>query len=82
MKLVDRQYRRNDMEQTRGTFRVRGDVIEIVPGHTDEWIIRIEMFGDQIERITEVDVITKKFLMLILFILFIQLQVMLEKEKR
>lgn len=62
MKLVDRQYRRNDMEQTRGTFRVRGDVIEIVPGHTDEWIIRIEMFGDQIERITEVDVITKKVL--------------------
>ena len=62
MKLVDRQYKRNDIEQGRGTFRVRGDVIEIVPGHTDQWIIRIEMFGDQIERITEVDVVTKKVL--------------------
>ena len=62
MKLVYRQYKRNDIEQGRGTFRVRGDVIEIVPGHTDQWIIRIEMFGDQIERITEVDVVTKKVL--------------------
>ncbi|NLC96802.1 MAG: excinuclease ABC subunit UvrB [Erysipelotrichaceae bacterium] len=62
MKLVDRQYKRNDIEQSRGTFRVRGDVIEIVPGHTDQWIIRIEMFEDQIERITEVDVVTKKVL--------------------
>lgn len=53
--LVDRQYHRNDMEQTKGTFRVRGDTIEIVPGHTDSWLIRIELFGDEVERITEVD---------------------------
>lgn len=53
--LVDRQYHRNDLEQTKGTFRVRGDTIEIVPGHTDSWLIRIELFGDEVERITEVD---------------------------
>lgn len=56
--LVDRQYQRNDMEQTKGTFRVRGDVIEIVPGHSESWIIRIELFGDTVERITEVDPLT------------------------
>lgn len=53
--LVDRQYQRNDIEQTKGTFRVRGDVIEIVPGHTESWLIRIELFGDTVERISEVD---------------------------
>ena len=53
--LVDRQYHRNDLEQTKGTFRVRGDVIEIVPGHTDSYMIRIELFGDEVDRITEVD---------------------------
>lgn len=53
--LVDRQYHRNDLEQTKGTFRVHGDTIEIVPGHTDAWLIRIELFGDEVERITEVD---------------------------
>ena len=46
--LVDRQYHRNDMEQSKGTFRVRGDVIEIVPGHTESWLIRIDMFGDEL----------------------------------
>ncbi|WP_288060089.1 excinuclease ABC subunit UvrB [Thomasclavelia cocleata] len=56
--LVDRQYQRNDIEQTKGTFRVRGDVIEIVPGHTESWLIRIELFGDTVERITEVDPLT------------------------
>lgn len=53
--LVDRQYHRNDIEQTKGTFRVRGDVVEIVPGHADNYFIRIELFGDEVERITEVD---------------------------
>lgn len=53
--LVDRQYHRNDVEQTKGTFRVRGDVVEIVPGHTDNYFIRIELFGDEVERITEVE---------------------------
>lgn len=58
--LVDRQYTRNDMEQSKGTFRVRGDVIEIVPGHTEAYIVRIELFGDEVDRITEVDPITGK----------------------
>jgi excinuclease ABC subunit B len=60
--LVERQYQRNDIEQTRGTFRVRGDVIEICLGYTDEFIVRIEMFDNEIERITEVDPITGKIL--------------------
>ena len=62
MFLVDRQYHRNDIEQSKGTFRVRGDVIEIVPGHTESWLIRIEMFGDEIERISEADPLTGKVL--------------------
>lgn len=57
-KLVERQYARNDMDLKRGTFRVRGDVIEIGFGHTDATILRIEMFGDEIDRITEVDPVT------------------------
>ena len=61
-KFVDRQYKRNDVEQARGTFRVRGDVIEVSPGHTDQWTLRIEMFDDEIERITEVDTVSKKVL--------------------
>lgn len=59
-RLINQQYRRNDMEPARGTFRVRGDVIEISPGHTDRYLIRIEMFGDEIERICEVDPLTGK----------------------
>lgn len=60
--LVDRQYQRNDIEQSKGTFRVRGDVIEIVPGHTESWLIRIELFGDEVEGIGEVDPLTGKVL--------------------
>ncbi len=60
--LVDRQYHRNDIEQSKGTFRVRGDVIEIVPGHTESWFIRIELFGDEVERISEIDPLTGKTL--------------------
>ncbi len=60
--LVDRQYSRNDMDQVRGTFRVRGDVIEIVPGFTQDFVIRIELFGDEVEKITEVDPLTGKIL--------------------
>lgn len=60
--LVDRQYQRNDIEQSKGTFRVRGDVIEIVPGHSESWLIRIELFGDEVERISEVDPLTGKVL--------------------
>ena len=61
-KLVQRQYTRNDVELARGTFRVRGDVIEIAPGHTDTFAVRIEMFDDEIERILEVDPITNNIL--------------------
>ncbi|MCD7808870.1 MAG: excinuclease ABC subunit UvrB [Erysipelotrichaceae bacterium] len=58
--LVDRQYHRNDIEQSKGTFRVRGDVIEIVPGHSESYLIRIELFGDEVDRICEVDPLTGK----------------------
>ena len=61
-KLVERQYKRNDMDQLRGTFRVRGDVIEITFGYTDQHHLRIELFDDVIERITEVDVVTGKMI--------------------
>ncbi|MCC3374036.1 excinuclease ABC subunit UvrB [Cohnella sp. REN36] len=57
-KLVDIQYQRNDLNFTRGTFRVRGDVIEIFPVSVGDRAIRVEMFGDEIERITEIDVLT------------------------
>ena len=56
--LVHQQYKRNDTDPLRGTFRVRGDVIEITPGHTDRYLIRIELFDDEIERICEVDPVT------------------------
>lgn len=58
MKLVGRQYQRNDIDQKRGTFRVRGDVIEVALGHRDDLLLRIEMFGNEIERITEVNPVT------------------------
>lgn len=57
-RLVDIQYQRNDMNFVRGTFRVRGDVIEIFPASQGEHAIRVELFGDEIERITEIDVLT------------------------
>ncbi|MCK0472983.1 excinuclease ABC subunit UvrB [Halalkalibacter sp. APA_J-10(15)] len=56
--LVDIQYDRNDLNFVRGTFRVRGDVVEIFPASRDEQCIRIEFFGDEIDRITEVDSLT------------------------
>ncbi|BBF44832.1 excinuclease ABC subunit B [Lachnospiraceae bacterium KM106-2] len=57
-KLVDIQYSRNDMEFKRGSFRVRGDVIEVFPSNSSETAIRIELFGDEIDRISEIDVLT------------------------
>lgn len=57
-KLVDIQFQRNDLNFVRGTFRVRGDVIEIFPASNGERAIRVEMFGDEIERITEIDTLT------------------------
>lgn len=60
--LVDRQYKRNDIDLTRGCFRVCGDVIEVAPGHTDSYMLRIELFDDEIERICEVEPLTGKLL--------------------
>lgn len=57
-KLVDIQYVRNDYDFHRGTFRVRGDVLEVFPASRSEQAIRIEFFGDEIERIAEIDVLT------------------------
>jgi excinuclease ABC subunit B len=57
-KLVDIQYTRNDIDFHRGTFRVRGDVVEIFPSSRDEHCIRVEFFGDEIDRIREVDALT------------------------
>lgn len=57
-KLVEIQYERNDIDFRRGTFRVRGDVVEIFPAYSDEKAVRIELFGDEIESIFEVDPIT------------------------
>ena len=57
-KLVDIQYTRNDMDFKRGTFRVRGDVVEIYPVSYTDKAVRVEFFGDEIERITEIDPLT------------------------
>ena len=61
-KLVDVQYERNDINFTRGTFRVRGDVVEIFPASRDERCLRVEFFGDEIDRIREVDALTGEIL--------------------
>ena len=61
-KLVDVQYQRNDVSFTRGTFRVRGDVVEIFPASRDSECIRVEFFGDEIERIREIDALTGEVL--------------------
>ncbi|MGE7867799.1 excinuclease ABC subunit B [Bacillus paramycoides] len=60
--LVDVQYGRNDIDFKRGTFRVRGDVVEIFPASLDEHCIRIEFFGDEIDRIREVNALTGEVL--------------------
>ena len=61
-KLIEIQYERNDINFTRGTFRVRGDILEIFPASNDERAIRIEFFGDEIDRITEIDYVTGKII--------------------
>ena len=58
--LIDIQYDRNDLDVQRGTFRVRGDVLEIYPAQGGDYLIRVEFFGDEIDRITEVDPLTGK----------------------
>ena len=57
-RLIDIQYTRNDMDFHRGTFRVRGNVLEIFPANNTDTAVRVEFFGDEIDRITEVDVLT------------------------
>ena len=57
-KLIDIQYNRNDMDFQRGTFRVRGDVVEIFPANFGDTAFRVEFFGDEVDRITEIDVLT------------------------
>lgn len=61
-KLVQIQYSRNDMDFARATFRVRGDVLEIIPASESEHAIRVEFFGDEIDRISEIDVLTGEIL--------------------
>ncbi|MDO4262485.1 MAG: excinuclease ABC subunit UvrB, partial [Eubacteriales bacterium] len=56
--LIDIQYDRNEMDFKRGTFRVRGDVVEIFPAASSDTAVRVEFFGDEIERITQIDVLT------------------------
>ena len=57
-KLIDIQYTRNDMDFKRGTFRVRGDVVEIFPANATDTAVRVEFFGDEVDRITEFDALT------------------------
>lgn len=61
-KLVSLQYKRNNTEHIRGTFSVIGDSVEITPGHTEEYLVRVEYFDDEIERIVEIDPLSKKVL--------------------
>ncbi len=63
-RLVDIQFTRNDFEPERGTFRVRGEVIEIIPAASEKRGVRVEFFGDEIERISEIDMVTGKVLRL------------------
>lgn len=60
--LVEIQYERNDVNFIRGTFRVRGDILEILPNNTDERALRVEFFGDEIEKISEIDYLTGEVL--------------------
>ena len=59
-KLIDIRYERNEMDFKRSTFRVRGDVLEIFPADADDYAYRVEFFGDEIDRITQIDVLTGK----------------------
>ena len=61
-RLIEMQYQRNDINFVRGKFRVRGDVLEIIPANTEKNAIRVEFFGDEIDRITEIDSLTGEIL--------------------
>ena len=60
--LVDMQYERNDFDISRGKFRVRGDTLEIIPAYEDEMAVRVEYWGDEIERIVQIDPLTGEML--------------------
>ncbi|MBP3692458.1 MAG: excinuclease ABC subunit UvrB [Clostridia bacterium] len=64
-RLVDLQYERNDVNFTRNKFRVRGDVVEVYPAYANETALRIEFFGDEIDRISEINVVTGKAKMIV-----------------
>ena len=61
-RLVEIQYTRNDFESERGTFHVRGDVVEIIPAASQEKAVRVEFFGDEIERISEIEIVSGRVL--------------------
>ena len=61
-KLVEIQYQRNDIDFHRGTFRVRGDVLEIFPSYSSDKCIRVEFFGDEIEKISEIEAVSGRTL--------------------
>lgn len=56
--LIDMQYERNDIDFHRGTFRVKGDTLEVIPADTDDYAIRVEFFGDEIDRVTQIDILS------------------------
>ncbi len=56
--LIDMQYERNEVDFHRGTFRVKGDTLEVIPADVDDYALRIEFFGDEIDRVTKVDILT------------------------
>ncbi len=60
--LIDMQYERNEIDFHRGTFRVKGDTVEIIPADVNEYALRVEFFGDEIERVTKVDLLTGEVL--------------------
>ena len=68
-KLVSINYTRNDTDMSRGTFRVRGEVVEIFPAGQSEKAIRVEYFGDEIEQISEIDALTGKKLSILKYII-------------
>ena len=61
--LIDMQYERNEMDFHRGTFRVKGDTVELIPADTGDYALRIEYFGDEIERVAQIDVLTGEVIM-------------------
>ncbi|MBO5788440.1 MAG: excinuclease ABC subunit UvrB, partial [Clostridia bacterium] len=69
-RLISIHYERNDVALTRGKFRVRGDVVEVVPASESEHAIRVEFFGDEIERITEMHIVTGEFLKTLSYMAF------------